>query len=107
MADWALTRIRTAILDLNKLAGRPGCALGLVLKLHCNLTVRQSLNDGYGMLAGVIDSDYNWYESTLNDGLLAVGYQFQVAGAKSAGTKFIDKLSEDDTPHDLGTTEKI
>ena len=74
--EWADARRWTAIFDFEGLAGGPGRALDLALKLRYDLTDRWSLGGGYRMLEGGADTDEVYNFSWFHYGLLTVGYAF-------------------------------
>ena len=74
--EWAFARRWTAILDFEGLAGGPGRALDLALKMRYDLTDQWSIGGGYRMLEGGVDSDDIYNFSWFNYGFLTVGYQF-------------------------------
>jgi hypothetical protein len=74
--EWAFAERWTAILDFEGLAGGPGRALDLALKVHYDLTDRWSLGAGYRTLEGGVDSDDVYNFSWFHYGLLTVRYQF-------------------------------
>ena len=74
--EWAFAKRWTAIFEFEGLAGGPGRALDLALKLRYDLTDRWSVGGGYRMLEGGVDSDDVYNFSWFNYGFLTVGYQF-------------------------------
>jgi hypothetical protein len=74
--EWAFARRWAAIFDFEGLAGGPGRALDLALKLRYDLTDQWSVGGGYRMLEGGVDSDDVYNFSWFNYGFLTVGYQF-------------------------------
>lgn len=74
--EWAFARRWAVIFDFEGLAGGPGRALDLALKLRYDLTDRWSIGGGYRMLEGGVDSDDVYNFSWFNYGFLTVGYQF-------------------------------
>jgi hypothetical protein len=74
--EWAFARRWSAIFDFEGLAGGPGRALDLALKLRYDLSDRWSVGGGYRMLEGGVDSDDVYNFSWFNYGFLNVGYQF-------------------------------
>ncbi len=74
--EWAFAKRWAAIFDFEGLAGGPGRALDLALKLRYDLTDRWSVGGGYRMLEGGVDSDDVYNFSWFNYGFLTVGYQF-------------------------------
>jgi hypothetical protein len=74
--EWALARRWTAIFDFQGLAGGPGRAIDLALKLRYDLSDRWSIGGGYRMLEGGVDSDDVYNFSWLNYGFFTLGYQF-------------------------------
>jgi len=74
--EWAFARRWAAIFDFEGLAGGPGRALDLALKLRYDLTDQWSLGGGYRMLEGGVDSDDVYNFSWFNYGFVTVGYQF-------------------------------
>ena len=75
-ADWAFAKRWTAIFDFEGLAGGPGRALDLALKVRYDLTDRWSLGGGYRTLEGGVDSDDEYNFSWFNYAFVTVGYQF-------------------------------
>jgi len=75
-AEWAFARRWAAIFDFEGLAGGPGRALDLAVKLRYDLTDRWSVGGGYRMLEGGVDSDDVYNFSWFNYGFLTMGYQF-------------------------------
>jgi len=75
-ADWAFARRWKAIFDFEGLAGGPGRALDLALKVRYDLTDRWSLGAGYRMLEGGVDNDEVYNFSWFNYALLTIGYRF-------------------------------
>ena len=73
--EWAFYRRWTAILDFEGLAGGPGRALDLAMKVRYDLTDRWSIGGGYRMLEGGVDSDDVYNFSWFNYGFLTAGYQ--------------------------------
>lgn len=74
--EWAFANRWAAIFDFEGLAGGPGRALDLALKLRYDLTDRWSVGGGYRMLEGGVDSDDVYNFSWFNYGFLTVGYNF-------------------------------
>ena len=74
--EWAFAKRWAAIFDFEGLAGGPGRALDLALKLRYDLTDRWNVGGGYRMLEGGVDSDDVYNFSWFNYGFLTVGYQF-------------------------------
>ena len=74
--EWAFAKRWTAILDFEGLAGGPGRALDLALKMRYDLTDRWSIGGGYRTIEGGVDSDDVYNFSWFNYGFLTVGYQF-------------------------------
>jgi hypothetical protein len=74
--EWDFARRWTAIFDFEGLAGGPGRALDLALKVRYDLTDRWSVGGGYRMLEGGVDSDDVYNFSWFHYGFLTVGYQF-------------------------------
>ena len=74
--EWAFARRWAAIFDFEGLAGGPGRAIDLALKLRYDLTDRWSVGGGYRMLEGGADTDDVYNFSWFNYGFLTVGYQF-------------------------------
>ncbi len=75
-AEWAFARRWTAIFDFQGLAGGPGRALDLALKIRYDLSDRWSIGGGYRMLEGGVDSDDVYNFSWFNYGFVTLGYQF-------------------------------
>lgn len=73
---WAFARRWAVIFDFEGLAGGPGRALDLALKLRYDLTDRLSVGGGYRMLEGGVDGDDVYNFSWFNYGFATVGYQF-------------------------------
>ena len=74
--EWAFANRWTAILDFDGLAGGPGRALDLALKVRYNLTDHWSLGAGYRTLEGGVDTDDTYNFSWFNYAFLTVGYRF-------------------------------
>jgi hypothetical protein len=74
--EWAFANRWTAILDFDGLAGGPGRALDLALKVRYNLTDHWSLGAGCRTLEGGVDTDDTYNFSWFNYGFLTLGYQF-------------------------------
>ncbi len=75
-AEWAFASRWTAILDFEGLAGGPGRALDLALKVRYALNDRWCLGAGYRMLEGGVDSDSVYNFSWFHYALVTLGYQF-------------------------------
>ena len=75
-ADWAFARRWTAILDFEGLAGGPGRALDLALKVRYDLTDRWNVGGGFRTLEGGADSDDVYNFSWFNYAVVTVGYRF-------------------------------
>ena len=74
--EWAFATRWAAIFDFEGLAGGPGRALDLALKLFYDLSDRWSVGGGYRILEGGADTDDVYNFSWFNYGFLTVGYQF-------------------------------
>ena len=74
--EWAFANRWTAILDFEGLAGGPGRALDLALKVRYDLTDRWNIGGGYRMLEGGVDNDDVYNFSWFNYGFITLGYQF-------------------------------
>ena len=74
--EWAFANRWTAILDFEGLAGGPGRALDLALKVRYDLTDRWIIGGGYRMLEGGVDNDDVYNFSWFNYGFITLGYQF-------------------------------
>lgn len=75
-ADWAFADRWTATADFEGLAGGPGRALDLALKVRYDLTDRWSIGGGYRALEGGVDSDEVYNFSWFNYAFLTVSYGF-------------------------------
>ncbi|MCJ8499857.1 DUF481 domain-containing protein [Desulfatitalea alkaliphila] len=75
-AQWAFAPRWTAILDFEGLAGGPGRALDLSLKVRYALNDHWSVGAGYRTLEGGADSDDVYNFSWFHYALLTLGYQF-------------------------------
>jgi hypothetical protein len=73
---WDFAQRWTAILDFDGLAGGPGRALDLALKVSYALTDHWNLGAGYRMLEGGVDNDDVYNFSWFNYGFLTIGYRF-------------------------------
>ena len=74
--EWFFAKRWSAFFDFEGLAGGPGRALDLALKLRYDLTDRWIIGAGYRVLEGGVDSDDVYNFSWFNYGFLTVGYQF-------------------------------
>jgi hypothetical protein len=74
--QWAFAHRWTALLDFEGLAGGPGRALDLALKLRYELNERWNVGAGYRTLEGGVDNDDVYNFSWFNYAILTVGYQF-------------------------------
>jgi hypothetical protein len=74
--EWAFARRWTAILDFEGIAGGPGRALDMALKVRYDLTDHWNVGAGYRTLEGGVDSDDVYNFSWFHYALLTVGYQF-------------------------------
>jgi hypothetical protein len=74
--EWGFARRWTAIFDFEGLAGGPGRALDLALKVRYELNERWHLGCGYRMLEGGVDNADVYNFSWFNYGFLSAGYQF-------------------------------
>jgi hypothetical protein len=75
-AEWAFAPRWTAILDFEGLAGGPGRALDLALKVSYALNDQWSAGAGYRTLEGGVDSDDVYSFSWFHFAFLTIGYQF-------------------------------
>jgi hypothetical protein len=76
LAEWLFAGRWRAILDFEGLAGGPGRALDLALKVRYDLTDRWYLGGGYRLLEGGADTDEVYNFSWFNYAIVTVGYQF-------------------------------
>jgi len=74
--EWAFTERWMAILDFEGLAGGPGRALDLALKVRYDLTEHWELGSGYRMLEGGADNNDVYNFAWFNYAFLTVGYRF-------------------------------
>jgi hypothetical protein len=74
--EWAFAKRWAAIFDFEGLAGGPGRALDLALKVRYAITDRWDLGGGYRMLEGGVDNDDVYNFSWFHYGFFTVGYQF-------------------------------
>ena len=75
-SDWKFAENWTAVLDFEGLAGGPGRALDLALKLNYDLTGQWLIGGGYRILEGGVDTDEVYNFSWFNYAFLNFGYQF-------------------------------
>ena len=75
-ADWAFANRWTATVDVEGLAGGPGRALDLALKVRYDLTDNWSVGGGYRTLEGGVDTDDVYNFSWFNYVFASVGYRF-------------------------------
>jgi hypothetical protein len=75
-AEWAFAPRWTAILDFEGLAGGPGRAIDLALKVRYALNDQWSVGAGYRTLEGGVDSDEVYNFSWFHYALFTIGYQF-------------------------------
>jgi len=75
-ADWAFARRWKAIFDFEGLAGGPGRALDLALKVRYDLTDRWNVGGGFRTLEGGADNDDVYTFSWFNYAIITFGYQF-------------------------------
>ena len=75
-ADWAFANQWTATVDFEGLAGGPGRALDLALKLSYDLTDNWSIGGGYRALEGGVDTDETYNFSWFNYLFASVAYRF-------------------------------
>jgi len=74
--EYAFAKRWTGILDFDGLAGGPGRALDLAIKVRYNLTDRWGLGVGYRTLEGGVDTDDTYNIAWLNYLFLSVSYRF-------------------------------
>lgn len=74
--EWGFANRWTAILDFEGLAGGPGRALDLALKLRYDLSDLWHVGGGYRMLEGGVDNDDVYNFSWFNYAIFTVGYRF-------------------------------
>lgn len=74
--EWAFADRWTGILDFEGLAGGPGRALDLAIKVRYDLTERWNLGAGYRTLEGGADNDDVYNFSWFNYGVFTIGYRF-------------------------------
>ena len=75
-ADWSLTDRWVAILDFDGLAGGPGRAFDVAIKLQYDLTDRWRSGAGYRILEGGADNDEVYNFAWFNYVFFSVGYRF-------------------------------
>lgn len=75
-AEWGFAHRWTAIFDFEGLAGGPGRALDLALKVRYDLTDSWNIGGGYRTLEGGVDNDTVYNFSWFNYALLTIGYRF-------------------------------
>ena len=73
---WFFADRWSAILDFEGLAGGPGRALDMALKVRYHLTDRWNIGGGYRALEGGVDTDDVYNFSWFNYAFISVGYQF-------------------------------
>jgi hypothetical protein len=76
LAHWLFAERWMAMLDFEGLAGGPGRALDVALKVQYDLTDRWHLGGGYRVLEGGVDTDDVYNFSWFNFAVVTVGYQF-------------------------------
>jgi len=74
--EWAFASRWTAVLDFEGLAGGPGRALDLALKVRYALSDQWSVGAGYRTLEGGVDSDDVYSFGWFHFAVLSLGYQF-------------------------------
>lgn len=75
-ANWAFAPRWTAMFDFEGLAGGPGRALDLALKVRYDLSGQWHVGVGYRTLEGGVDSDDVYNFSWFHYALLTMGYRF-------------------------------
>ena len=75
-ADWNFARRWKAIADFEGLAGGPGRALDLALKVRYDITERWNVGGGWRTLEGGADNDDVYNFSWFNYAFVTIGYQF-------------------------------
>jgi len=75
-AEWSFIDRWAAILDFDGLAGGPGRAFDVAIKLRYDLTDRWRLNAGYRILEGGADNDEVYNFAWFNYVFFSVGYRF-------------------------------
>lgn len=75
-ADWTFAKRWTATADFEGLAGGPGRALDLALKIRYDLTDKWSIGGGYRTLEGGADNDDVYNFSWFNYAFFSIGYRF-------------------------------
>lgn len=74
--EWVFANRWAAILDFEGLAGGPGRALDLAIKLRYDLSDLWHVGGGYRMLEGGVDTDDVYNFSWFNYAVFTVGYRF-------------------------------
>jgi hypothetical protein len=75
-AKWSLINRWTAIFDFEGLAGGPGRAFDVAIKLQYHLTDRVWIGAGYRILEGGADNDDVYNFAWFNYALISLGYRF-------------------------------
>ena len=74
--EYAFAKRWTGIVDFDGLAGGPGRALDLALKIRYDLTDRWGIGGGYRTLEGGVDTDDTYNIAWLNYLFLSLSYRF-------------------------------
>jgi hypothetical protein len=75
-ADWNFADRWAAVFDFEGLAGGPGRAFDMAIKLQCDVTDRWYAGVGYRMLEGGADNDTVYSFAWFNFAFISVGYRF-------------------------------
>jgi len=75
-ADWMFAERWAAMLDFEGLAGGPGRAFDVAVKLQYDITDRWYAGGGYRILEGGADNDTVYNFAWFNFAFLSVGYRF-------------------------------
>ena len=75
-AKWSFINRWTAIFDFEGLAGGPGRAFDVAIKLQYHLTDRVWIGAGYRILEGGADNDDVYNFAWFNYALISLGYRF-------------------------------
>jgi hypothetical protein len=75
-AEWSFMDRWEAILDFDGLAGGPGRAFDVAIKLQYDLTDRWRIGAGYRTLEGGVDNDTVYNFAWLHYAFISVGYRF-------------------------------
>ena len=75
-AEWSFMNRWSAILDFDGLAGGPGRAFDVAIKLQYDLTDRCQIGAGYRTLEGGADNDTVYNFAWFHYAFISVGYRF-------------------------------